>query len=137
MAEVLLVFKRLPVPTLALSPCLAVRHLFLRHVHLDPDAVARSGNALALAEINVKYRQPLRSGDRVMGTCCCPKATPVRLFLEQTLTRLPRTPSESDQEVVLASATCVYLDQTYCPKRFPAGVIEAVQTGKPWEGNFL
>ena len=114
-----------------------MRHLFLRHVHLDPDAVARSGDSLALAEINVKYRQPLRSGDRVIGTCCCPKATSVRLFFEQTLTRLPRPPSVSDQEVVLASATCVYLNQTYRPKRFPAGVIEAVQTGHPWEGKLM
>jgi len=41
-------------------------------------------------------RAPLRSGDRVRGTCTCCKATAARLVFEQALMKLPREAEEKE-----------------------------------------
>jgi acyl-CoA thioesterase FadM len=79
---------------------MAVRHEYLEHLGLDADAVARSGAALALAELNMRFLAPLRSRDACTGTLRVTKVTAARVAMEQQLIR--DVPGTEDGQVRLA-----------------------------------
>ena len=64
-----------------------MRHEYLAHIGLDADSVARSGGALALSELHIRFRAPLRSGDAFVGTMRVTRAAGVRVHIEQQLMR--------------------------------------------------
>ncbi|PRW56227.1 long-chain acyl- thioesterase -like [Chlorella sorokiniana] len=134
-----------------------VRHEFLLHVGVSADTIARTGDALALSELHMRYIKPLRSGDHFRGTCRVSKATGVRLVFEQQIWRLPRkhraaadsngsgnggsanaaeaAEAEQQEELVLtAEAVVVSLDKRYKPKRISAALRERLVSGTASEG---
>ena len=55
------------------------RHEFLAARGVDADLIARSGAALALSSLNMEFRRPLRSRDRVRASLAVAKMTGARV----------------------------------------------------------
>lgn len=95
------------------------RHEFLITLGLDAAAVARSGRSLALAEIHVLYRAPLRSRDRFTVTVAVKEVTGARVVLRQRICKAGET-----RPAVEAEAVAAFLDERGRPKRLDAALRE-------------
>jgi YbgC/YbaW family acyl-CoA thioester hydrolase len=91
------------------------RHVFLHGIGIDPAAVARSGRALALSEIQVRFRSPLRSREAFRVEIRIGELRGARVALEQVIV------GAADGRAVLeARAVAVFLDERGRPTRLSA-----------------
>jgi YbgC/YbaW family acyl-CoA thioester hydrolase len=91
------------------------RHEFLIAIGLDAARVAREGRSLALSEIHVKFRRPLRSRERCRVSVTVAEIRGARVVMRQAIARLPE-----GEPVLEAEAVAVFLGEAGRPMRVGA-----------------
>ena len=88
------------------------RHEFLHGIGIDPAAVAATGRSLALSEVHVNYRSPLRSREHFRVELTIGEVRGARVAMHQRIVSQPQ-----GRAVLEARAVAVFLDEHGRPRR--------------------
>ncbi|KAL0430141.1 UNVERIFIED_CONTAM: Acyl-acyl carrier protein thioesterase ATL2, chloroplastic [Sesamum radiatum] len=104
------------------SYCQHARHEMMRACSsADPNEIAGSGYSLATTELSIKFIAPLRGGDRFLVRNKIAEWSKTRLFIEQSIVKLP-----NKEPILEARATTVWLDKNYRPMRIPPEMVAEI-----------
>jgi acyl-CoA thioester hydrolase len=101
------------------------RHKALAALGLSVEGFQAAGTLMALSELNLRYKAPLRAGDAFVVTTAVAAISAARLTLEQRVLRRVEVDGDELQLACEGEATVVFLDASYKPIRTPAAVREA------------
>jgi acyl-CoA thioesterase FadM len=129
------------------------RHKALASLGLHVEGFQERGTLMALSDLALSYRAPLRAGDSFVVTTAISGVTAARIVIEHTVLQLPRPARADNNESISSStelpaqsahvlacsgrATVVFLDASYRPVRVPAdirGVFEKLIRDRALEG---
>lgn len=112
-----------------------VREEWMHHIGFNSGEFAKSGNALALSECNVKYMRPLRTRDMFNSRAWVTKVSATSFHLYQELVKIEQDEQACKEEVALI-ATCIVvcLDNRYRPARIKPEWKEKLMLGRTLEG---
>ncbi|KAL0430148.1 UNVERIFIED_CONTAM: Acyl-acyl carrier protein thioesterase ATL4, chloroplastic [Sesamum radiatum] len=110
------------------SYCQHARHEMMRACSSsDPNEIASSGYSLAITDLSMKFIAPLRAGDRFLVKNKIAKWSKTRLFIQQSIVKLP-----IKEPILEARATIVWLDKNYRPMRIPPKMMaEIIESSYP------
>ncbi|KAG2325256.1 hypothetical protein Bca4012_039745 [Brassica carinata] len=84
------------------------RHEFMESIGVNCEEVSRSGEALAVSELTIKFISPLRSGCKFVVKTRITGTSVARIYFDQFIFKIP------NQEPILeAKGTAVWLDKKY------------------------
>lgn len=88
------------------------RHEFLIAIGMDAARVAAEGRALALAEIHIQFRRPLRSREQFRVNVSVSEIRGARVEMRQRIDSMP-----GENRILEAEAVAVFLDKAGRPMR--------------------
>lgn len=98
------------------------RHKALSSIGLSVSSLQASGTLMALSELSLQYKAPLRSGDTFFVTTAVAQLTAARLVIDHSVQQVTGHDGGEPQVVCQGQATVVFLDSQYRPIRVPAKV---------------
>ncbi|XP_071735612.1 acyl-acyl carrier protein thioesterase ATL3, chloroplastic-like [Rutidosis leptorrhynchoides] len=97
--------------------CQHGRHQLMEKIGINIDTIAKSGNAVALSDLFIKYLAPLRIGDKFTLRMRISDMSAARIYFEHLIFKVP-----NEEPILEAQATVVWLDKNYRPVRIPTEV---------------
>ncbi|KAI7739253.1 hypothetical protein M8C21_004450 [Ambrosia artemisiifolia] len=94
-----------------------VNNALMEKMGINIDTIAKTGNAVALSELSLKYIAPLRIGDKFVVRVRVSDTSAARAYFEHFIVKIP-----NEEPILEARATVVWLDKNYRPVRIPPDV---------------